>query len=250
MNEFNFSDKKVIVTGASSGLGRSIAINLAESGAIVILIGRNESELIKTKEMMQGKDHIIIPADLAAEGDYSSIFDKMIQDGKKIDGLVHCAGIIPLTPLNTLKKDKIEQCMAINFYALIELTRCAVKKKYRGKNLSIVEISSISSQYPGKCQTLYASSKAAANIAVKSLAFELAKSGARINSLLPGIINTPATQEAINRIGKEIHDQTLNKQIHGLIEMEEIANVVKFLLSDYSSAITGRTIYADGGYIN
>ena len=140
--------------------------------------------------------------------------------------------------------------MSINFYALIELVRCFSKSKYHSGKSSFVEISSISSIYPGKCQTLYAASKAAANASIQALALELVKKNIRINSVLPGIIDTPATHKAIQFIGKETHDRTLTNQLHGLIKMEEISDIVTFLLSDLSSTITGRTIYADGGYLD
>ena len=112
-----------------------------------------------------------------------------------------------------------------------------------------MEVSSICSQYPGKCQTLYAASKAAANAAVQSLAMELYDKGIRINSVLPGTINTPGIKEVTGRIGQEAFDALLRPQIHGLIEMHEISSIIAFLLSGLSTAITGRTVYADGGYI-
>ena len=251
MSRFDFSGKKILVTGASSGLGREIAKTLSNNGAQVVLTGRSAEELNHSLLSMSGNHHIILPYDLSLKDDYKDLFEKAVSDGIKLDGLVHCAGMVPLIPVNALKRDKIEQCFIINFYAFIELVRCFIK--YRNRNsgeTSIVEISSISSIYPGNCQTVYASSKAAANAAVQSLAIELASKQIRVNSVLPGIINTPATQEAILRIGKETHDKTLRNQLQGLIPMENVASVVLFLLSNGSSSITGRAIYCDGGYIN
>lgn len=242
--------KKYLVTGASSGLGRDVATKLSNCGATVVITGRNENELKKTFTQMSGENHIVVPFNLADEDDFKYLFDEAIQDGVKLDGFVHCAGVIPLTPVATLKRDKINQCFSVNLYALIELVRIFTKSKYRNNSASVVEISSISSMYPGNCQTLYASSKAAANAAVQSLAIELFDKNIRINSLLPGIIDTPSTQEAIERIGKEIHDKTLETQLQGMIPMDRVTSAVIFLLSEKSAAITGRTIYCDGGYIN
>lgn len=246
----SFENRKFLVTGASSGLGRTVSIDLAQKGATLVITGRSEEELKKTISLMDGVKHTFYPCKLDEEHDLTVFFNRIVSDGVKLSGIVHCAGLIPLTPVNTLKRDKIVQCMGINFYALIELIRCFSKSKFHTDKASIVEISSISSLYPGKCQTIYAASKAAANAAVQAMAIELAPKGIRVNSVLPGIIDTPATHLAIRSLGEEIHDKTLSNQLHGLIPMGEISDVVTFLLSDLSSAITGRTIFADGGYID
>lgn len=247
---FDFSGKKYLVTGASSGLGRDIAIFLSESGAEVVAVGRRKSELESTIESMKDGNHRLVVCDMALENDLSGIFELATGDGKKLDGMVHCAGIIPLIPVNALKRKTIEECMSINFYALLELMRCFSKKKYRENNTSIVEISSIASQYPGKCQTVYAASKAAANAAVQSLALELYPKGIRINSILPGTIDTLGLQTVIKKNGEDMLQRIVEPQIHGLIKMREVSNIVGFMLSDMSSAVTGRIVYADGGYIN
>lgn len=250
METINLSNKKILVTGASSGQGRDIAEYLSECGAEIILVGRNQARLKETLSAMNNKGkHRYICCDLAKESDLTDLFSEAVQDGKKLDGMVHCAGIIPLSPISTINREAIEECMSINFYALLELVRCFSRRKFREDKTSIVEVSSICSQYPGKCQTLYAASKAAANASVQSLAMELFDKGVRINSVLPGTINTPAIEEVTGRIGKEAFDALLRPQIHGLIEMREISSIIAFLLSGLSTAITGRTVYADGGYI-
>jgi len=250
MNTIDLKGKKILVTGASSGLGRDISIFLSECGAQVVLVARNKNRLKETEAAMQSRNHVVISCDIGKEGSIAGMFDKAMEDGKKLDGLVHCAGIIPLMPLSTITRKSIDECMSINFSALIELVKFFSKKKNREQKSSIVEISSICSQYPGKCQTVYAASKAAANAAVQSLALELYKNGIRINSILPGTFKTSAGEKVADKIGQEAIDKMLRPQICGYLSTREISNIVAFLLCDMSSAVTGRTVYADGGYIN
>ncbi len=250
MQMIDLTGKKYMVTGASSGLGREISIYLSECGAQVVLVARNLERLRETKEAMNPGRHLIIAQDIGKEDDSKELFNEAIADGKKLNGLVHCAGIIPLLPLQTISRKTIDECMSINFYALIELVKCFAKKKYRESQTSIVEISSICSQYPGKCQTIYAASKAAANVAVQSLALELHKSGIRINSVLPGSFETSGGEKVADMIGQEAIERLLRPQLCGYVKTRDIASIVAFMLSDMSAAVTGRIVYADGGYIN
>lgn len=249
-DKINIKGKKYIVTGASSGIGRSTAVCIAECGGIVVLVGRDNARLNETKEMLEGSGHISICCDLTDESQIEGVFDEAVSDGIKISGLVHSAGIAPIIPLQNLNRDKMIQCMDINLFAFINLVRYVSKIKYRADNVSIVEISSINSECPEKCQTIYAASKAAANIAVQALAIELANKGIRINSILPGSVKTPMTEMAFLNMPDEVIQRKEQKQLLGLSKPDEIANVVLFLLGDMSSALTGRILYADGGYIN
>lgn len=243
---YDFSGKKFVVTGASSGIGRSTAICLANQGAQVVLMARDTVQLEETKAVMTGSGHQIISADLGEMVDMTELFNLMVEDGKKLDGLVHCAGVSQVLPLNGLRRNKIEECMKINFYAFVELVRLYAKKKYNNKGGSVVAISSIAACQPEKCQTAYAASKGALNAAVQSLAFELADKHIRINSIMPGFVNTRMIEEKTDFLNDKVRESKA-RQILGIIEPEEIANVVSFLLSEASGAITGRSMYADGG---
>ena len=140
--------------------------------------------------------------------------------------------------------------METNLYSFFELIRCITKKKYRAEKMSIVELSSLSALYPDKCQTLYAASKAAANIATQSLAIELYNKNIRVNALLLGNVKTPMLQKAFEEMGVDNATVKSKRQVLGITEPKEVVNVIQFLLSDSSLAITGRTMYADGGFIN
>lgn len=247
-NLFDFTGKKIIVTGASSGIGRSTAIRLAEQGAQVVLISRNEEKLKETKSLMQGDSHIIIPADLGQLEDMTELFNQIISDGKKLDGIVHCAGIATILPLNMIKRHKMEECMNINLYALIEMTRLYAKKKYHN-NGSIVAVSSIVVRYPVKCQTVYAASKGAVNATVQALAIELADKGIRINCIMPASTDTKMMQDAMDTMPDTTMKEKVNAQLLGVTHPDDIADAIMFLLSDASRATTGRAFYADGGLL-
>lgn len=247
-NLLDFTGKKFLVTGASSGIGQSTAICLAEQGAQVVLNGRNQERLEETKARMTGKGHQILAADLGAIEDMTKLFDEMVADGKKLDGFVHCAGIATILPLNMIKRSKIEECMSINLYALLEMTKLFAKKKYH-EGGSIVAVSSIVVKHPAKCQTVYAASKGAVNAAVQALAIELADKNIRINCIMPASTDTNMMRNALDQMPDEVMKKKLDEQLLGLTQPEEIANSIMFLLSDMSSAVTGRAFYADGGLL-
>ena len=251
MNElFSLADKVYLVTGATSGLGQTVSKQLADNGAIVFLTGRNKEKLNGTLSSLKNSNsHFCFTKNLM-DNDYTDLFDYINVQGKKLDGIVHCAGIAPVLPLQFLTRERVEECMVANFYSFIELMRLFSKKKYRKDSASVVVVSSISSIYPDKCQTIYAASKAAINTSVQAMALELVKNGVRINAVVPGSMDTKMSQKAFIEMGDDNRERKLSKQILGLSRTEDVANIVLFLLSDLSKAITGRAIFADGGYIN
>ena len=238
----SLSDKHILITGASSGIGRETAVVLSNSGAKLLLNGRKIAELEKTQQMLAGQGHHIIPADLSEINDMSFLFDSIVQTGGKLDGMVYCAGIIPVTPLRSLSIVKIEEAMRINFYAFVDMVRCYVKQKYSNGG-SIIGISSIASVKPEKGQTAYAATKAAMNTAIEVIAQEIAGKGIRINTVLPGVTRITSHDEAEN-------EQTIypvERQILGLINPADIGKMCRYLLSNEAKSITGRKFYIDGG---
>ena len=244
MDLLDFEGKRYVVTGASSGIGRCTAIELSKRGGVVVLVGRNKDALQETYGQMQGEGHVIVPMDLTqAELPLDELMVAACADNKKLDGLVYSAGIASFYPLNSITRARIDACMSVNTYSFIELVKCITKRKYRADTMSIVAVSSLNAIQPMKCQTLYAMSKAALNSAAQTLAMELADKGIRVNSICPGSTKTRMMEEAIKR-GDGVE---LDRQLLGMLTPVQIANAILFLLSDMSSAITGRTLLADGG---
>ena len=248
-NPYDFTGKKIVVSGATSGIGKSIAIKLAEQGACVVALGRNELKLKELSSILVDSKHMFLVKDFRETDGYRELYDRILIDGKKIDGFVHCVGVANVIPLNVFSYDKINQDMQVNFFSFVEMVSVLAKKKFHNK-ASVVAVSSISTKYPKKCQGVYASTKAAMETMITALSMELAEKDIRINAVLPGGVNTQMAVEAEKQMGEEASAKERNKQILGKLEPEDVADVVLFLLSDASRSITGRHIYADGGYLN
>lgn len=248
-NPFDFSGKRYIVAGASSGIGRATAVMLSQQGAEVCLLGRNNIKLEETLSLMEGSGHKIYIKDFSEAGGFKEIYDDIISDGHKIDGLVYTAGIAKILPVGMLSKSSMDESMTTNLYSFVEMASLLSKKKYHD-TASIVGVSSISALYPQKCQGVYVASKSAMNSIVMSMAIELAEKNIRINTVMPSSTNTPMLREAFEGKSDEEIDRLTNKQVLGLVEPEDVASVILFLLSDASKMVTGRALYADAGYFN
>ena len=244
LDKLNFNNKKILVTGASSGIGKQTAIVLSNLGARLVLVARDITRLEATLNRMNGDGHKVISLDIANEEDLTSLFKEAIEDGKKLNGLVHCAGMSQVLPVSMLTKERLVKEMAINYFSYIELIRQFSKKKF-SEGGSIVGISSIAADRPAKCQTNYAASKDAMNVATQALAIELAEKRIRINTVLPGMVMTEMAT-GISNLGVSL-EMIEEQQLLGACTTDDIVNTIVFLLSDLSCKITGRKIFVDAG---
>lgn len=235
---FSINERHILITGASSGIGREIAVILAQQGAILGLSGRNTAELEKTSQMLEGDRHYIIPADLSKVDDTSDIFERALQAAGKLDGLVYSAGVIPTVPLQMTTMRKNEEVFRVNFFAFVDMVRNYAKPKF-SRGGSIVGISSIASVKPEKGQTIYAASKAAMNTAVEAIAQEIYSKGIRINTILPGITQTTGEQDDNLQL-------IVQQQLLGWINPADIGKLCVYLLNDAAKSVSGRRFYIDG----
>ena len=246
LNNF-FAGKSYIITGASSGIGRSVATLLSKMEARLILIGRDELKLEKMCATLDHPHkHKIVKFDLLETEKVASMMQFIHEEIDKISGLVYSSGISPILPLRSTSYAKFDEVMRVNLYSFVEMVKVYSSRKYMNSG-SIVGISSTAATMPEKGQTLYSSSKAALDSSVMSLAQELYDRNIRINSIRPGLIETEMTLRFSKSSGESFLDNQRSKQILGLGKPSDIANFVAFLLSDMSSFCTGRSYYADGG---
>lgn len=242
---FDFTGKNFIVTGASSGMGRQIALELAEAGAKVLAIARRQNELEKLKEVYPEN---IIPAslDVCDEQKVEMAIKEFVSDCGKIDGAVHAAGISDITPIKNYDKNLADEIMNINFWAAISLINLAIKTKYANNNCSYILFSSVAAFSSEKGMFAYSAAKSAINSAIKSIAKEISKKNQRINTIVPGWIKTPMTDKA----GQISNLETFfDKHLLGAGNPEDVSGMVLFLLSDRAKWITGTDVVVDGGYL-
>ena len=243
-NPFSLENKTILVTGASSGIGKAIAIECSKMGAKVVVTGRNEQRLQETYGQLEGTHPAYIVADLSKKEDIETLAKQI----DSLNGLVNCAGLTIPKPFKFLQEEDIQEVMTINFNAPLLFTQLLVKKKKLQKAASIVFISSISGikvSYIGN--SIYSASKGAINGFCKGLALELAPQQIRVNTVIPGMVETNIVS------GGEVTQEQMeaDKQKYPLKRYgkpEEVAYAVVYLLSDASSWVTGSNLLIDGGY--
>lgn len=242
----DFTGENYIVTGASSGMGKEIAISLAVKGAKVLAIGRNIERLEQTRTMCFSNIEIA-SIDVCDEVAMELTVKEFVTKYGKLKGAVHCAGIEGFSPIRVFDRKLANKIMDISFWGGINVAQIVNKKKYSLAGCSTVLFSSIASKTGKKMLFAYSASKAALNIAVKSIAKEISGDKKRINTVLPGWVKTNMTEQAICNV--DIQQSIFNQHLLGLGTPNDVCNAVLFLLSDSASWITGTNFVVDGGYL-
>lgn len=247
LKQLELTNRRILVTGASSGIGRACAIAASQLGASVVLTGRRADALAETLHQMENQDrHIAYPCDIC---DASAVAG-LVKSGGKIDGLVHAAGIGPMCPIGFVDEDHIQSVMKTNYFAFLELMKHYSKAKNRLDRLSVVAVSSVSALAGWGGGVVYCGSKGALSASVRALAMELAPKGIRVNAVCPSNIKTPMYEAGSVEMNDEASLKILMaKQPLGLGMPEQVAGAVCFLLSDMASFITGVNLPVDGGYL-
>ncbi|RSM87900.1 SDR family NAD(P)-dependent oxidoreductase [Kibdelosporangium aridum] len=236
--------QKALVTGATAGIGRAIAVKLAQAGATVHIVGRRAElgkETLRLAEQAGGEAHLIL-ADLA---DLENVRG-LAADVGDVDVLVNNAGIYPFSPTPEQSPESYEQVFGINVRAAYFLTAALAPAMVARKRGSIVNVSSVAGQVGPAGTSVYSASKAAMDALTRSWAAEFGAAGVRVNSVAPGPIRT---DNAVREVGEAFEGFSASTLLGRAGEPEEIAEAVLFLASSRSSYITGAVLNADGGYV-
>lgn len=243
-NPFSLEGKTILVTGASSGIGRATALECAKMGARLVVTGRDEKRLNEVYCNLEGTGHLQIKADLSKEED----IQRLAKEVPVLDGCVNNAGYNVMSLIPFIKKDDLDGILDVNLKAPIELTHYLVKNKKMAKDSSIVFTSSISARGRNSVgNSLYSASKGGLSAFMKNAALELAAKRIRCNAVLPGMVETPL-KEGKSAITEEQWEA--NRQLYPLKRFgkpEDIAYGIVYLLSDASSWVTGTELVIDGG---
>lgn len=241
-NPFSLESKTILVTGASSGIGRGIAVTCSKMGAKVVINGRNVRKLQETLSMMGVDEHVILSGDLTNHEALTSVVDQL----PKLDGVVHCAGIGDRVLCKNVVESDIDKMMSVNFKAPVMLQTEILRQKKINKNGSIIFVASIANESPSIGNALYSASKGAVISYANCLQLELAPRLIRVNCISPAMVWT----DLIFKGGVTEEELKLDEQKYPLKRYgkpDDIANLAVYLLSDASAWMTGSNVRITGG---
>ena len=245
-NPFSLQGKTILITGASSGIGKGVAIVCSKMGGRLIITGRNKERLDETFGQLEGVNHRAIIADLSSQEG----IDYLISQCEPLDGVVHCAGIPKICPLKRLKRDLLLDIINTNELAPILLTAGLLKSSKLQRKSSVVFIASIAGVFRagGVGDTDYSATKGALSGFTMTAAKELGTQGIRVNTICPAVVETPILAQSYNMMTEDELNRKLNSYaIRRFGQPEDVANGVVYLLSDASSWVTGINLAIDGG---
>jgi len=241
---FHLNNKTILVTGASSGIGRQVAISCSAMGAKVIITGRDKKRLADTYSLLQGEGHSQFTCDLMDENQRSQMLDRI----PSVDGFVHSAGVVLPVPVKFIAEKHLREVMGINFESAVLSVARLLKNKKLNDKASLVFFSSISVSYPYAGGSLYSASKGAIEAYSKNLAIEILPKKMRSNVIVPAMVKTPLYEETKNQSMYRNPEEYESKYPLGIGEPEDVANAAVYLLSDASKWVTGINLTLDGGF--
>ena len=246
-NPFSLEGKTILVTGASSGIGRQCAIDCSKMGAKVIAVGRDHERLVSVVDEM-GDSGFSYSFDLNNLDGIKDLISDIVDNFGKLDGFIHAAGIEVTNPVKLSKPEDFESLYKVNCLSAFEIVKnlCGIKTFNKGG--SIVLISSISGVIARKGLCAYAASKGALMSAARVMALEMASREVRVNTISPGTILTPMMQKALDAMNEDDRRKRIDGFPLGLGKTSDISNACIYLLSDASRWVTGQNLIVDGGY--
>jgi NAD(P)-dependent dehydrogenase (short-subunit alcohol dehydrogenase family) len=264
MDTFSLTGKKILVTGASSGIGREAAILIGKAGGTVFATGRNPERLRETFDRLNENLHashvtsddadeychdssVTCHASRVTDLTVESEMDGLVAALPVLDGIVHCAGIADPLPVKFITRADIDRMFEINYCVPVNLTGKILRKKRLAGNASLLFMSSIASKNPYFGGALYSGSKAALEAYSKTLALELAAKGIRSNCILAGLVDTPMIKiPSGNKMQEEAFDRYLKRYPAGIGQPGDVAHAIVFFMSEASKWITGTSLVMGG----
>lgn len=243
------SEEIFLVTGASSGLGEVTALLLNSLGATVIAVSRDEKRLAEIQNQAdQSQNYFIESFDFLQTDEIASFIKGLVKKYGKLSGVAHFAGMSILFPFRATSLERVKEIFELNFFSSYEILKSMSDKRLRrSEGCSLLLVSSISSLRSFEGLSAYGASKGAIDALVRSSAIELAKSNVRINSIVPGHIETQMTKKLEELQSEEYKQEIINSYPLGVGEPMDVASLSVFLLSSGSRWITGQNIVIDGG---
>ncbi|MCB5284036.1 MAG: SDR family oxidoreductase [Candidatus Cloacimonetes bacterium] len=240
--------KRILISGASSGIGRACAVVCSSLGARIVAMGRNEERLAETISLLQGSGHQSLACDIGNSDELQAGFPTLSADGP-LAGFIHSAGIEWTSPLKSIDPNAYANMLKVNLIAGVMIAQMLSRPKVYDKNgSSYVYISSIRGMLGEKGNIEYSSSKSAMFGMVRSMSRELASKGIRVNSVSPAMVETEMLKNVFEELPAESVAAIQTRHLLGLVEPVDVANLCAYLISDLGKAITGTNIVIDSGY--
>lgn len=245
----SLSGKKILVTGASSGIGKSIAIQAAEIGAAVVLMARREQLLSEIASKLKGTGHQYFAVDVSNDEAISASIKLAVSDGIPFDGFVHSAGSELTIPLKMLNRAAFEKILSINAFAAFNISKILLQKgTFNSQGGAFVFIGSVMAALGQPAKVGYCASKGALVSGAKAMALELASKKIRVNTILPGMVRSEMSLELLSHLDESNIKRITDMHPLGIGQVTDVANGALFLLSDLAGWITGTSMFIDGGY--
>lgn len=248
VNPLEMIGRRILVTGASSGIGRETAVLLSQLGANLLLVGRDLARLEETRTLLVGEGHRIESFDLGRVDDIPDWLKRIASEFGTLSGVVHCAGVQSALPIRAVSASQVARMTEINVTAAFMLAKGLRQKPVLNPPASLVFVSSVMGLVGTPGRSVYSATKGALISMTRSLAIELAREGLRVNCVAPAFIETPMFDEIKNMVGSD--GLIAIQQAHplGIGKPRDVANAIAFLLAQTGRWITGSTLVVDGGY--
>ncbi|WP_158770763.1 SDR family NAD(P)-dependent oxidoreductase [Paraglaciecola sp. L1A13] len=248
-NPLDFSGKRVLVTGASSGIGRACSILLSELGAKLVLNGRNLDSLKSTMSLLEGNGHVLAPFDMADTNGLCDWVKTVTKEHGYLDNFVHCAGLQITKPIRMFDQAFFDDTMHVNLASAMAISQGFRIKRDRSKQGSIVFVASIAGLIGQTGNTVYGASKAGLMSLTRGLSMELLRDNIRVNCVAPALVETDMAVRTKQSMTDAQYQHMLNQHPMGIGEPKDVANAVAFLLSDAAKWINSVTLPVEGGYL-